>query len=143
MEKKEYGVCQDGLKLIKRGMRPVVKEWVEQYQEFGDTKLLIDPKDVADSGLLLSLDSVEITKETGHFVRNPFSALNLRVREELHHDWNVVFVGRGGQEVIRIEGNGDIYVKGNLIENDVEVVEGMRDLINQNNSMREELNNGR
>lgn len=33
------------------------------------------------------------------------------------------------QEVIRLEPNGDIYVRGRLIENDKDVVTGMRELI--------------
>ena len=32
-------------------------------------------------------------------------------------------------EILRLEPNGDIYVKGNLVENDKEVVNGMRYLI--------------
>ncbi|MGH1047675.1 hypothetical protein [Bacillus mycoides] len=35
----------------------------------------------------------------------------------------------GGQVIISLKGNGDIYVKGNLIENDKEVVDGMRELL--------------
>ena len=33
------------------------------------------------------------------------------------------------QEMIRLEDSGDIYVKGKLVENDKEVVEGMRELL--------------
>ena len=33
------------------------------------------------------------------------------------------------REVIRLCSNGDIHVKGKLIENDIEVVEGMKELV--------------
>ena len=36
----------------------------------------------------------------------------------------------GGEEVIRLEPNGDIFVKGRKVTNDEEVVDGMRELIN-------------
>ncbi|MED2035565.1 hypothetical protein P4V74_30865 [Bacillus thuringiensis] len=34
-----------------------------------------------------------------------------------------------GQEVISLKSTGDIYVKGKLVENDKEVVDGMRELL--------------
>lgn len=37
------------------------------------------------------------------------------------------FVVNGYGEVIKIKGNGDIFVKGNLTTNDIEVVEGFRE----------------
>ncbi|MGG2938137.1 hypothetical protein ABEO66_29205 [Bacillus pacificus] len=39
----------------------------------------------------------------------------------------------GGQVIISLKDNGDIYVKGNLIENDKEVVNGMRELLGLSN----------
>ncbi len=35
----------------------------------------------------------------------------------------------GGQEIVSLKNNGDIYVKGNLVENDKEVVDGLRELL--------------
>ncbi len=43
----------------------------------------------------------------------------------------------GGQEVIVLKSNGDIHVKGKLVENDKEVVDGMRELLNKTNSRGE------
>ncbi|WOA57309.1 hypothetical protein [Bacillus mycoides] len=34
-----------------------------------------------------------------------------------------------GQKIISLESTGDIYVKGKLVENDKEVVDGMRELL--------------
>lgn len=34
-----------------------------------------------------------------------------------------------GQVIVSLESNGDIYVKGKLVENDKEVVDGMRELV--------------
>lgn len=34
-----------------------------------------------------------------------------------------------GREMIRLTSNGDIYVKGRLVTNDVDVVDGMRELL--------------
>lgn len=38
----------------------------------------------------------------------------------------MVFSGHGGKEFLRFKPNGDIYVRGKLVENDKEVVEGLR-----------------
>ncbi|KIQ85206.1 hypothetical protein CBR59_12915 [Bacillus thuringiensis] len=35
----------------------------------------------------------------------------------------------GEQKIISLESTGDIYVKGKLVENDKEVVDGMRELL--------------
>ncbi|HDR7790306.1 TPA: hypothetical protein QCY15_004858 [Bacillus paranthracis] len=35
----------------------------------------------------------------------------------------------GGKEIISLKGNGDIYVKGKLVENDKEVVDGLREFL--------------
>ncbi|WP_369355797.1 hypothetical protein [Lysinibacillus capsici] len=35
----------------------------------------------------------------------------------------------GGQEIVSLKSNGDIHVKGKLVENDKEVVDGMRELL--------------
>lgn len=37
-------------------------------------------------------------------------------------------------EIIKLCVNGDIYVKGKLVENDIEVVEGMRELLGLENN---------
>lgn len=38
----------------------------------------------------------------------------------------IYFKGTDNAEIMRLEPNGDIYVKGSLVENDKEVVDGMR-----------------
>ena len=38
----------------------------------------------------------------------------------------------GNKTIIKLKKNGEIYVKGKLIENDIEVVNGMREIINRN-----------
>jgi len=39
-----------------------------------------------------------------------------------------------GVEVLKLAGNGDIYVNGRLVENDKEVVDGMRKLLEKSSS---------
>jgi hypothetical protein len=42
---------------------------------------------------------------------------------------DIVFANEKFGEMIKLCGNGDIYVRGKLTENDKEVVQGMRDLL--------------
>ena len=42
---------------------------------------------------------------------------------------NKIYFHCGDKEIIRLEPNGDIYVRGELVENDKDVVEGMRDFL--------------
>lgn len=42
------------------------------------------------------------------------------------------FHGHEGMEIMRLEPNGDIYVKGKLIENDKQITEGLREFIRIN-----------
>ncbi|MGX5627348.1 hypothetical protein [Bacillus cereus] len=35
----------------------------------------------------------------------------------------------GGRDILVLKGNGDIYVKGKLVENDKEVVDGLREFL--------------
>lgn len=35
----------------------------------------------------------------------------------------------GGQTIISLKGNGDIYVKGELVENNQEVVDGLKEFL--------------
>lgn len=51
---------------------------------------------------------------------------DLKVSTE-HHILKIV--GADSKEILRFEQNGDIYVKGNLVENDREVVNGFRELL--------------
>lgn len=41
----------------------------------------------------------------------------------------ITFLGDNQVPIMKLESNGDIYVKGKLVENDKEVVEGMRALL--------------
>lgn len=52
--------------------------------------------------------------------------LNRLVRDTSQDSINFMV---GGQEIISLKSTGDIYVKGKLIENDKEVVDGMRELL--------------
>lgn len=51
--------------------------------------------------------------------------------EELNKHLNSINFNCGGKEIISLRENGDIYVKGKLIENDKEVVEGFRQFLRQ------------
>jgi hypothetical protein len=44
----------------------------------------------------------------------------------------------GKNKVLILEPNGDIYVKGKLVENDKEVVEGLREFLKFHNEVRNE-----
>ncbi|MGE7427969.1 hypothetical protein ACQKLM_07515 [Bacillus thuringiensis] len=52
--------------------------------------------------------------------------LNRLVRDTSQDSINFMV---GGQKIISLKSTGDIYVKGKLIENDKEVVDGMRELL--------------
>ncbi|TKI74451.1 hypothetical protein [Bacillus mycoides] len=52
--------------------------------------------------------------------------MNKLVRDTKHD--SIIFKV-GEQEIVSLKSNGDIYVKGKLVENDKEVVEGMRELL--------------
>ncbi|MED2753819.1 hypothetical protein P4278_32450 [Bacillus thuringiensis] len=52
--------------------------------------------------------------------------LNKLVRDTSQDSINFMV---GGQKIISLKSNGDIYVKGKLVENDKEVVDGMRELL--------------
>lgn len=43
----------------------------------------------------------------------------------------------GGQVIISLKGNGDIYVKGKLIEDNQEVVDGLKEFLKLANGDRE------
>lgn len=45
----------------------------------------------------------------------------------------ITFSGSDGEEILRLEGNGDISVHGKLIENDKEVVDGLRLFLSSHN----------
>lgn len=44
---------------------------------------------------------------------------------------NLLVISGDDGEILRFERNGDIYVKGRLVENDKEVVEGFREFLSQ------------
>lgn len=56
------------------------------------------------------------------------SNVELKNAESINPSNNVYFYC-GNKEMLRLEANGDIYVKGNLVENDKDVVEGLRDFL--------------
>ena len=57
--------------------------------------------------------------------------MTLRVNKFQLRDEDVkkVIIMCGDKEMIELRENGDIYVKGKLVENDIEVVDGMRELL--------------
>lgn len=42
---------------------------------------------------------------------------------------DTIFFGENNVEMLRLNANGDIYVKGRLVENDKEVVAGLREFL--------------
>ncbi|MBZ8122315.1 hypothetical protein COJ60_28095 [Bacillus cereus] len=50
-----------------------------------------------------------------------------KLARDTSHDSIILKVGE--QEIVTLKSNGDIYVKGRLIENDKEVVDGMREFL--------------
>ncbi|PER45278.1 hypothetical protein [Bacillus thuringiensis] len=50
-----------------------------------------------------------------------------KLARDTSHDSIVLKVGE--QEIVTLKSNGDIYVKGKLVENDKEVVDGMREFL--------------
>ncbi|MGD6837497.1 hypothetical protein ACQCVL_13265 [Bacillus thuringiensis] len=52
--------------------------------------------------------------------------LNELVRDTSHDS---IILKVGEQEMVSLKSNGDIYVKGKFVENDKEVVDGMREFL--------------
>lgn len=52
-------------------------------------------------------------------------------------DSNTINFSILGEEILKLCPNGDIYVKGKLIENDKEVVDGMRELLTKSQSIKQ------
>ncbi|MGX5623505.1 hypothetical protein [Bacillus cereus] len=50
-----------------------------------------------------------------------------KLARDTSHDSIILRVGE--QEMVSLKSNGDIFVKGKLVENDKEVVNGMRELL--------------
>jgi hypothetical protein len=46
----------------------------------------------------------------------------------------IFHTGDGTEPMIKLCQNGDIFIKGKLVENDLEVVEGMREFLEKANS---------
>lgn len=56
----------------------------------------------------------------------------LKLTEFTPPEPNIKFYGSDRLEILRLEPNGDIFVKGKLVENDKEVVDGLREFLAQN-----------
>ena len=56
----------------------------------------------------------------------------LKLTEFAPPEPNIKFYGSDRLEILRLEPNGDIFVKGKLVENDKEVVDGLREFLAQN-----------
>jgi len=49
--------------------------------------------------------------------------------DELTEDTDIAFFSADGEEILRLCDNGDIFVHGNLAENDKAVVDGLREFL--------------
>lgn len=56
----------------------------------------------------------------------------LKLTEFTPPEPSIKFYGINRLEILRLEPNGDIFVKGKLVENDKEVVDGLREFLSQN-----------
>lgn len=72
-------------------------------------------------------EMILVNKETGEKVLT-FEPLEMKSIEPITSP-DIIFMGADGLEIIKLKANGDIYVKGKLIENDSEVVEGLRSFL--------------
>ncbi|PFK16608.1 hypothetical protein [Bacillus cereus] len=52
--------------------------------------------------------------------------MNKLVRDTTHDS---IVLKIGEQEIVSLKSNGDIFVKGNLIENDKEIVDGLKEFL--------------
>ena len=66
-------------------------------------------------------------------------ALNIKSAFNQHHNDITFNVGYGSKELIRLCENGDIFVKGNLIKNDLELVIGMRAFLAETGHLKQDL----
>jgi len=51
------------------------------------------------------------------------------IDDEMTEDTDIVFFSNDAEEILRLCDNGDIYVHGNLVENDQDVVAGLREFL--------------
>jgi hypothetical protein len=51
------------------------------------------------------------------------------MNEELKKETSTIFYINNQEEILKICANGDIFVKGNLVENDKEVVDALREFL--------------
>lgn len=51
------------------------------------------------------------------------------IDDEMTEDTDIVFFSNDAEEILRLCDNGDIYVHGNLVENDQDVVDGLREFL--------------
>lgn len=71
-----------------------------------------------------------INKETGEeFEMKPLSAELVNQGNFKLPSQDIIFMGKDDLEILRLKENGDILVKGKLIENDSEVVDGLREFL--------------
>lgn len=75
--------------------------------------------------------SIEARNE-GYVTGSTISTGTLKVSDLMlseHVAPNILFKGSDGNEIIRLEPNGDIFVHGRKAENDKEIVDGLRTLL--------------
>jgi len=51
------------------------------------------------------------------------------IDDEMTEDTDIVFFSNDAEEILRLCDNGDIYVHGHLVENDQDVVDGLREFL--------------
>jgi len=54
---------------------------------------------------------------------------------------DTIFFNTNQEIIFELKGNGEIYVKGKLIENDIELVNGMRELLNRDRLYQKNMQN--
>ena len=131
-------------------------KWVIKYVDFGMTHINyydLHPDDVKqieeDSYLFDNIEAriaaypdVEFEKVSGYaklilqliLKKDEIDNLPLNEQDPQH---NTMIFGLP-DEILKLCANGDIYVKGKLVENDIEVVEGLREFLSQVNKKTEE-----
>lgn len=57
------------------------------------------------------------------------NTLDLGVKSRPLESNTVTFTTSGTEPILELKGNGDIFVKGKLIENDIEVVDALREFL--------------
>lgn len=82
-------------------------------------------------------NGIFVCKDTGHSLKFDFNdqapiSLNITNDDKGLPPMQHITFSFDGKEILKLDGNGDIYVKGNLTVNDIDVVEGLRHFLRCN-----------